>query len=110
MLFRSRNSSGFVAAAVTDWYGQYRFDVQTGIRTGEYTVTITRAPDGRNIKTVSKPIAVTRGDQALQVDFAIGPDRRSGKGAGPGSQLLALALPPAATDQAFIDIYSAHRR
>lgn len=105
-----RNSEGLVASAVTDRFGRYQFNVQTGIRTGQYTVTVTKSPDGQNIKPASKPIAVTRGDQAFQVDFGIGPDRRGGKGGGPGPQAIALAMPPAATDQAFIDIFSGKRR
>ncbi len=68
-----RNAGGVVATAVTDATGRYRFDVQSGVRTGSYSVSAVKAPDGKSLKTISKQVAITRGDQIVSVDLAISP-------------------------------------
>ncbi|MFO0939714.1 MAG: peroxidase family protein [Pirellulales bacterium] len=74
-----RNDEGVVATAVTDAAGRYRFDVQSGVRTGEYTVSAVKAPDGKQIKSISKQVAITRGDQLMIVDLAVAPPSGSGQ-------------------------------
>ncbi len=74
-----RNDEGLVASAVTDTAGRYRFDVQSGVRTGQYTVTAVKAPDGKTIKSASKQVSITRGDQLVVVDLAVAPNISGGQ-------------------------------
>ncbi len=66
-----RNDEGVIATAKTDRAGHYRFDVQSGVRTGEYTVVVTQTPDGRSVTGPSKSIAVTRGDQVVTANLGV---------------------------------------
>lgn len=68
-----RNAEGAVATAVTDAAGRYRFDVQSGVRTGNYSVSVVKTPDGKSLKATSKQVAITRGDQLMIVDLAVAP-------------------------------------
>ncbi|MCA9192376.1 MAG: hypothetical protein KDB03_11460 [Planctomycetales bacterium] len=72
----SQPSGETIATAVTDRAGRYQFDVQTGLRTGDYVVRISLDPRGRQVQLESHPVAVTRGDQQLRgIDIAVPRER-----------------------------------
>ena len=66
--------------------GSYRFDVQTGIRTDDYTIRITKDPQGRLLpEPMSRNASITRGDQWVnRVDFGVPPSRPAGRSATSG--------------------------
>jgi len=85
-----RTSEGLVATTLTDLTGRYRFDVQSGLRTGQYSVSIVKTPDGRSVHPVAKTTAITRGDQFALLDLTLplpptGPTRQP-NGLAPGGQ------------------------
>jgi peroxidase len=61
-----------VTTAVTDSRGNYRFDVEDGIRTGKYQVKVV-LNDSANLppNALVKTVAITRGDQDKDVDFVL---------------------------------------
>lgn len=63
-----------VASSVTDASGVYRFDVQKGLRTGQYKVRISKDPTGRALTdSASALVSITRGDQFVRnVDLPVG--------------------------------------
>lgn len=99
-----RNGEELVATAVTDTAGRYKFDVQSGLRTGKYTVSVLKSPDGRAIRPLSKSIAVTRGDQSFVADLGIG------LGSGNGTQSVSASLLASNVDQVVSDIDPTKRR
>lgn len=105
-----RNDAGVVASTVTDKFGRFRFDVQTGLRTGQYTLAVTKSPDGKTVSAASKPLAITRGDQMTTIDLAVAQERRGGKGGGPGALAMASGLSSSPVDQAFAEMFPAKRR
>lgn len=99
-----RNGEELVATAVTDTAGRYKFDVQSGLRTGQYTVSVLKSPDGRPIRPVSKSIAITRGDHSIVADLGVG------LGSGDGTQTVSASLLASNVDQVFSDIDLTKRR
>lgn len=100
-----RNDEGLVATAITNASGGYRFDVQSGVRTGQYTVVINKSPDGRLIQPITKPVAITRGDQSLVVNLGV-----VSPGAGSGGQSTVSALSANLVDQVIDQLDPTKRR
>jgi hypothetical protein len=61
-----------VSTQVTNRAGDYRFDVQSGVRTGRLEVRVVKDPSGAPLATsVARQVDITRGNQSARVDLPI---------------------------------------
>jgi peroxidase len=83
-----------VSTQVTNRTGNYRFDVQSGVRTGRLEIRVTKDPEGVALTTaVARQVDITRGNQLARVDLPIArPARPTPTPAGAGA--VSQATPP----------------
>jgi hypothetical protein len=61
-----------VSTQETNRTGNYRFDVQAGVRTGRLEIRVTKDPEGVALLTaVARQVDITRGNQLAKVDLPI---------------------------------------
>ncbi len=96
-----------VSTQVTNRTGNYRFDVQSGVRTGRLEIRVTKDPSGVALATaVARQVDITRGNQLARVDLPIArPARPTPTPASTGS--VSQATPPIQPiDQSPFDVFA----
>ena len=66
------DSGEVIATTTTDARGGYRFDIDDGLRTGQYQIVLTLTNSDPTTTPLSRSIAITRGGQLLTgIDFIV---------------------------------------
>ncbi len=104
-----RSGTEVLATARTRGDGSFRFDVQSGIRTGQYEVVVTKNQTGQALpQPISRSFTVTRGDQFFRrFDLAVPPPGRTSIGT--PTPLVVSNVDALVADQVFVGLGGVQR-